>query len=197
MKMKLLLLSVFAFTLLSYDIPKGWYRWGFSANKYEMGVDIGSGRNGSDAATIKSNKRDVYGFGSLAQTIMADKYLTKRVRLSAYVRSEDIDGWAGVWMRIDGKSASADSNRKTNILNNYGPTLAFDNMHDRPITGTTNWIKYDVILDVPGNANKITYGVLLSGAGQVWFDDISLDIVDKTVSTTEQATEPSNLNFDK
>jgi len=32
----------------------------------------------------------------------ADDYRNKRMRLSAAVKSEGIEDWAGLWMRIDG-----------------------------------------------------------------------------------------------
>jgi len=45
------------------------------------------------------------------------------------------------WMRVD-KSTGA-------------PPLAFDNMQDRPITGTADWKSYAVVLDIPEGATGI------------------------------------------
>jgi hypothetical protein len=36
--------------------------------------------------------------------------------------------------------------------------VAFDNMHDRPITGSSDWKKYDVVLDVPQDSTGISFG---------------------------------------
>ena len=85
------------------------------------------------------------------QNVQADHYLGKRVRFSAFVKTERAQEWAGLWMRVDKGTQTA----------------AFDNMHDRPITASTNWQKYDVVLDVPEDATGISFGVLLSGSGEV------------------------------
>jgi hypothetical protein len=78
-------------------------------------------------------------------------------------------------------------------------------MGDRPIKGTTSWTKYDIVLDVPDNASQIAYGALLEGTGQIWFDNIAIEIVDDSVPTTgfqngkksAKQNEPTNLDFEK
>lgn len=79
--------------------------------------------------------------------------------------------------------------------------VAFDNMHDRPITGTTDWKKYDVVLDVPEVATGISFGVLLTGSGTVRLSGSKFEIVGPTVLTTDgdavqKPEEPTNLNFE-
>jgi len=63
-------------------------------------------------------------------------------------------------------------------------------MDDRPIEGTTDWGKYEIVLDVPEGASKIAFGALLSGVGQIWFDDLLIEIVPGSTPTT------GNKNFD-
>lgn len=67
--------------------------------------------------------------------IMPDEYLGKRIRLNGYVKNEKITGWAGMWMRVDGTDKNT--------------SLAFDNMANRAIGGTSDWTKYEIVLDVP------------------------------------------------
>lgn len=180
-------------TLLSFDLPKDWYADGGNPDQYDMGIDIGAGQDGGNAATIKSKfKKDNYEIGgTLMQQCKADKYLGKRVRMSGYMKTENVKGWAAFWFRADASD---------------GEHLAFDNMVDRYIKGTTGWTKYDIVLDVPANASTLFYGGLLGGAGQIWFDNIRFEIVDNTVSTTGTfkfsekekgiiLSEPSNLDF--
>ncbi|KAB2352595.1 hypothetical protein [Actinomadura rudentiformis] len=52
--------------------------------------------------------------------------------------------------------------------------LAFDNMGDRPVRGTADWQRYEVVLDVPRAAVNVAYGVLLVGAGVVSIAGIRL-----------------------
>ena len=172
----------------SFDSPKGWYKAGSKPDKYEMGIDKGAGRNGGNCAIIRSNKRKILGFGTLMQTTLPDKYLGKRVKMSGYMKSEDVNGWAGFWMRVD-KAGSTRS-------------LAFDNMSDRAIKGTTEWRKYEVVLDVSVNAADIAFGALLSGTGTIWFDDLQFEIVDQSATVTgtgiiKTTQEPTNLGFEE
>ena len=59
--------------------------------------------------------------------------------------------------------------------------LAFDNMQDRPIMGTSDWQQYEVVLDVSENGVQIAFGILLAGKGQVWLDEVQLELVSTPV----------------
>jgi hypothetical protein len=52
----LILVSIFLF---SYDLPQNWFKAGSEPDKYEMGTDKGAGRNGNNAAIIKSTEKKV------------------------------------------------------------------------------------------------------------------------------------------
>ena len=82
--------------------------------------------------------------------------------------------------------------------------LAFDNMQDRPIKGTTDWQNYAVVLDVPEGATGIFFGVLVNGSGSVWMSNLKIEPVGTDVPTTSKmgasATRPDgpqNLNFEQ
>jgi hypothetical protein len=159
--------------LSSFEIPKGWFVAGSKPTSYNMGTDVGAGRDGKNCATIQSVERKIKGFGTLMQNSNPEAYFGKRLRMSGYVKSKDVKTWAGLWLRIDAK-------------NDQGKTtmLGFDNMGKRKIRGTTDWTKYELVLDVPKEATNIAFGALLGGTGQIWFDDITFEIVDSTVATT-------------
>ena len=109
------------------------------------------------------------------QEFKADDYRGKRVRLSGYVRPKGISDWAGVWMRVDGPPMPGTQ---------MPEPLAFDNMQDRPIKGTGDWRQCNVVLDVPEKAQEIAFGILLTGAGEVWMDDLKFEVVGKATPTT-------------
>jgi hypothetical protein len=190
---KTLSISVLILSLafLSFDLPKGWFAAGSKPDSYEMGVDKGSAADGSNAATIKSIEKKINGFGTLMQDAKPGNYLGKRIRLSGSMKCENVDGMAGLWLRVD------QANSKT--------PLSFDNMADRKIKGTTPWTKYEIVLDVPYSASNLAYGALLSGTGQIWFDNLKFEIVDSTISVTGKnmtnsspaTSEPVNLDFEK
>lgn len=164
-----LLLSV-SLSLLAFDLPKGWIIAGDEAKSYEMGVDKGAGPKGNNAATIQSKEKSIKGFGTLMQQALADKYRGKRVKMSAYLKSSGVSEWAGLWFRVDG--------------NGSGGILGFDNMEKRAVKGTTDWQRYEIVLDVPEEASNLAYGALLSGTGKIWFDDINFEVVTLNVPST-------------
>ncbi len=172
-------------TLFSFDLPEGWFKAGSKPKSYDMGIDKGAGQDGKNVATIKSIDKKIDGFGTLMQNSSPQKYLGQRVRMTGFVKSKDVKEIAGLWFRVD----QANSRK----------SLAFDNMYDRPVTGTTDWKKYEIVLDVPLNASRLAYGALLTGTGQIWFDNINFEIVDSTIATTgrKENQEPANLNFEK
>jgi hypothetical protein len=111
--------------------------------------------------------------------------------MTGLMRCENVIERTGFWLRVDGKGTSI--------------PLAFDNMSSRPLKGTTGWAEYNIVLDVPDNADAIAFGVLLTGTGQVWIDDIRFEVVNKIISVTPQPTvkkiltlpnQPVNLSFD-
>jgi len=189
-------LGLFSITAVAAfaDLPAGWFKAGSHPAEYDMGLDETVHRNGGKAsATVKSIAQNLNGFGTLMQMSQPGEYLGKRVRMSGYVKSDKVTNWAGLWFRVDGPN------------NGPNPTsLAFDNMQDRPIKGTTDWTRYEIVLDVPEAAQRLAFGILLAGGGQVWMDDLKFEVVPATVKTTAIPTAPptppaapSNLNFEK
>jgi hypothetical protein len=165
--------------------PKGWFVAGSKPAEYESGIDTVAAYDGHPSAYLRAKVSSVEGFGTLMQDFRADHYLGKRVRFSAFVKTERAQDWAGLWMRVDKESKQ----------------LAFDNMQDRSIKGTTDWKQYDVVLDVPQNATGIFFGVLLSGTGTVWLSEAKFEIVGPNVLTTNgvaqsKQDEPMNLDFE-
>lgn len=176
---------------LSFELPTGWFKSGSLPKSYDMGIDIGAGEDGKNAATIKSIDKAIDGFGTLMQTCRPDKFVGKRVKLIASIKTASAVDGAYLWFRVDQCKAEE--------------PLSFDNMYDRPISGTTDWHRYEIVLDVPNNASLLAYGVMLQSTGQVWFDNITFEIVDDTIPTTgsingkksPMKTEPVNLDFEK
>jgi hypothetical protein len=78
--------------------------------------------------------------------------------------------------------------------------VAFDNMQDRPIKGTTDWQRYNVVLNVPPDSTGISFGILLDGAGEVWLSGTKFDVVGADVPATgvedrKVPDNPVNLDF--
>ncbi len=152
-------------------VPAGWTLTGSAHTDYALErvrtVD-------GTAARLAAQTQAPSGFGTLAQVVEAEPYRGLRVRLSAQVEADGVAGRAGLWLRVDGADA----------------VLAFDNMEDRPISGTAASRRYAVVLDVPESAERLAYGVLLSGAGAVVVDNVEVEPVGADVATTDQLEAP-------
>ena len=166
--------------------PAGWYLAGSDPASFQVSRDAAVAHAGKKSASLESI-RAPKGFGTLMQSFSATDYRGKRLRLTAWAKAKDVKDWAGVWMRVDGSDA--------------GKSLAFDNMQNRPIKGTKDWTRCDVVLDVPESATGIAFGILLSGEGKVWISDIGFQTVDKSVAVTSSvgavSPQPKNLDFDQ
>ncbi len=159
---------------LMAETPPGWHIAGSNRTDYESDVDPMAAYNGHPSAYLRSRQPFVDGFGTLMQSFRADHYLGKRVRLSAFVRTEEVQGSAGLWMRVD----------------RGGKPVEFDNMQNRPIKGTTAWRKYEVVLDVPPDATGIYFGTLLGQSGTVWINSVEFEVVSTAVAVTGKWTAP-------
>ncbi len=151
-----------------------------------MTVDVAVRHDGKPSACVRSKSPNADRFGTLMQNVRPDRYRRHRLRFSGWVRSEEVRGWAGLWMRVDcGKRG----------------ICAFDNMQSRPIKGTTGWTKYEVVLDVAEDATRVAFGLVLSRTGQVWMSGLELAVVDRSVPSTDISGKdeindtPQNLDF--
>lgn len=168
---------------------KGWFLSGSDPFNYEMGIDLEVVHQGKASGYLKSKTvLDSTNFATMMQQFKADKFLGKRIRLSGFIKTKDVETFSGMWMRVD------DTNEDV---------LQFDNMSNRPIKGTTNWNRYSIVLDVPPESAVISFGIILSGKGHVWVDQLKFEEVDDSVATTNLEVQPElldgpvNLSFEE
>ena len=174
--------------------PAPWFKNGSKTDAYVVGSDPTQSHVKPISAYIKSIEPEIDGFGGMMQTFSAEDYRGKRVRLSAWVKSENVKGTANVWMRVDGPGSGS------------GQSLQFDNMKGREVVGTTGWTQHSVVLDVPAEALAIAMGFFVSGTGHAWFNNASFEVVGTDVPSTNIKTNvaeaarkrpraPQNLDF--
>lgn len=102
-------------------------------------------------------------FATLAQAVAPGQLKGKRVRLRAWVKAEMAgDGRVQLGLRVDRAG---------------GQPGFFDNMADRPIRSTA-WKVIDIVGDVAPDAERILVMLVMTGAGKVWLDEVSLAPVD-------------------
>jgi hypothetical protein len=171
--------------------PPGWFAAGSHPAEYLMVLDSAVQRAGKPTARLGSTAWKPSGFGTLMQIISAEPYRGKRVRFSGDVRVRDVSDWASLWMRVDGPC---------------GHPRAFDNAQGRAARNTSDWRRFEIVLDVAPDADGIYFGTLLSGAGTVWAGALSFDVVPTTVPVTAPSLgndkacgprAPVNLDFNQ
>ena len=83
------------------------------------------------------------------------------VELSGWIKTNDSEGVAMVIQCWD---------------EDYGMVGFGSTQYETNITGTNDWQMYKASLNIPKNTDKITVRLVLAGIGQVWFDDVQLEI---------------------
>src|ERR1700722_9466943 len=114
---------------------RDWVATGDDVDEYAIEPDRTVKHGGRASGSVRALVSTPKGFVALAQWSSPRPYAGKRVRLSAFVKTENVVGSAGLWMRLDGG----------------GARQAFDNMNDRPLQGTHDWTRYEIVLDVAPN----------------------------------------------
>ncbi|QRK08786.1 AraC family transcriptional regulator [Archangium violaceum] len=156
-------------------LPKGWFVTESAPKLYEAGLDTQSPCEGNRSAFLSSLQANPTGYGTFMQAFGAQSFRGKRLRFSAVVRTEDVKGWAGLWMRVEGEDPKK--------------PLAFDNMQSRAVVGTTQCKRYEVVLDVPQESKAIMAGLMLSGTGKAWIGAVRFETVDASVPVTNLIAE--------
>jgi len=102
------------------------------------------------------------------------------VELRGYLRLKDVSGDAGFWMRQD-----AD-----------GHSVALRNMQTQQLKGTKDWTQYSLFLPVNPEAQELYFGVIMSGTGTVWADDLELLVDGKPIADAASAPVKQSLPVD-
>lgn len=158
------------------QLPDNWDLAGNMPRSYSIALDRHVTQTGRGSGTLRYENGPVSGYGTLMTSFRPKDYLGKRVRLRAWLKFEDVTDATGLWMRVD--------------TANEGTVALYDSA-DLHLKGSRDWQPYTVVLDIPTSSAVLSYGVLLSGKGQVWMERMSLDVVGKDVPVSvEPRDEP-------
>jgi len=142
------------FEQLAGEKPGGWVTYG--SGNYQIAVDSSIVFSGKNSVCIEYSG-DAPDFKAWALNFSPD-FGGKQIKLTGYIKTENVsDGYAGLWMRID-------------------PSVAFDNMQNRGITGSTDWTQYEITLNLKSSANNIVVGGMLVGKGKMWLDKLEISV---------------------
>jgi hypothetical protein len=153
------------------EVAAQWFkiRNGFAA-QYEARQTEDAAFSGHYGISVRSTGTPTNGaFGGILQASqVADDLRGQRVAMRAWIRTESAES-VSLWLRIDAVDR----------------VLALDNMEHRSVSGTTGWLLYEIVMDVPTDAATLVYGVFLVGMGRMDVDDVHfLPVPVGAISTT-------------
>ena len=147
------------FEKIENGFPSGWEisEEALASSNFTVSIDSIEVWKGKYSVVIESKGE----FPTLAELFFTfpENYNGKQITLSGYIKTENVtDGYAG-------------------LLMSFSPAIAFDDMSERGITGTTGWKKYEITLNMsPSETEKIIVGGYLSGKGKIWLDNLKVTV---------------------
>ncbi|MGM1431260.1 S41 family peptidase [Sphingobacterium lactis] len=148
----------------------------FGSDEITISSDSLNHVSGSFSVLLENNTQNS-GFKSLVLQL-PDSYIGKNITLSGSIKSENVtEGYGGLWMKIN-------------------PNIAFSDMADRGVKGTTEWKEYKITLPITNtNIKNILIGGYLLGKGKLWLDNFKIYIDDKPLN--DKYSVKSNFKQDK
>ena len=142
------------------NAPSGW-GGGPPSTIFVDGETVHSGRW---SARLERNAAGSQPFSTLTRSIPIE-FSGNTIEWRGFLRIENVSEFMGLWMRQDGDA----------------PNLAFATMQPRQIKGTHDWTEYSITFPLHRDAKQLSFGVLISGTGKVWADDLRLLVDGKPV----------------
>jgi RNA polymerase sigma factor (sigma-70 family) len=113
--------------------------------------------------TINANAQPLQACRFFCQEFKKDSpFLGQRVRLSGWIKTQDVQNWAGFSVLI---------------LDSSGHIYADGDMNEHSIQGTTDWQQIEWVTDVPSEPCSMYFGPFLYGTGELWADDFQMQAV--------------------
>ena len=158
---------------------KGWTFREDPSQNFDWGIDTSMVYQGKPCFVLKTKEGASMGGGVLQQAFLADEYRGKRIRLSGFLKTENVEsiehvkGGTALWLQIEG----------------VNETLRQANAKEHALRGTHGWVRREMEVEVPQTSISVGLGFGLGGRGQVWLSDVQLEAVDEDRSASlPQAT---------
>ena len=123
---------------------------------------------GNPSFFLKTKEGASKGKGGLQQAFLADEYRGKRLRLSSFLKTENVEGGTALWIQIEG----------------VNETLRPANAQEHVLQGTHGWVRRELSVEVPQESISVVLGLTLVGRGHIWLSDVRLEVVDENTSAS-------------
>jgi len=141
--------------------PVGWR----TNSPEDVSLDSKVIRSGKLSVRIERAAGSIDAFSTITKSIPI-LFEGRKIELRGFIKTANVDGFAGLWMREDG----------------VADQLEFNNMQESHLNGTTDWTQYTVTLPLNPAARSLYLGFLVSGNGTAWVSDLQLFIDGKPAS---------------
>jgi hypothetical protein len=149
---------------LSALVAPGWEAP--STANYQSGIDHKVSHSGRSSIYLKSVAAGANG-DAVRQRIRAGAYRGKRIRLTGWINTDHAEQGGAVWLRVDMENGDY-------VLDNVVELKA----------AKAGWTRMQLVAGVPTDALGISFGLRMKGQGQVWADDLTLEVVGDSTPTT-------------
>ena len=170
--------------------PLRWVKWGSTPQDYRAGLSHHVFHRRAPSLFLERKNNGSSGFAQMLQSLSAEKYRGKRVRLSAYLKSKSAD-----WFRL------------TMVTDVGRSSQRFDGPFSSTSPNAEGWYKVMMVRDIPKETQRIDFGCALKGKGPLWCDDFHLEVVGSDVPLTKTLREKTfekdsrrsirNLSFER
>ncbi len=130
-----------------------------------VSADRSISHTGGWSVRLQRDSQSSGNFSVLTRSLPID-FQGHTVELRGYLKLQDVSGFVGLWLRQDDE----------------GQMLSLENMQSQQVTGTSDWVRYRISLPIDPQARQLFFGVLLSGTGTLWADDLELLVDGKPVA---------------
>lgn len=126
---------------------------------YEWAVDRDERASGRQSLRVRRVKEQVYAMVDQRVGVARELLDGATLELSAMLRTKDADGG---WMPI--------------ITFYTSQNAIIRQVRGEPVSGTSDWVKRSIRVEVPRGTRIVSFGALLLGGGTAWLDDATLKI---------------------
>ncbi|HEY7088115.1 MAG TPA: hypothetical protein VH518_08510, partial [Tepidisphaeraceae bacterium] len=152
------------------DVPmtddRPWHLWSTNFPVSKLAPDPNVQRNGHPTLCMSVDKSAPAGswawYGQCDRT--PEKYLGHRLRISMWIKAEGVAGASGPNIRPKGP--------------NFQLLTSDEQTKNRPIRGTSDWKRCETVCEIPADTQCIDSGVVISGRGKLWIDDIQYELLE-------------------
>lgn len=103
--------------------------------------------------------------------------LGQRIEVRGFLRTENVTGYAGLWMRQD----------------NGPEMLTLENMQRQQLKGTHDWAEYKITLAIHPEMRSLVFGFIMAGTGKGWADDLQILVDGRPLWDTPKAPRPETV----